>query len=592
MADVRQMTLHTLLANEQDGVLRLGGARMALLDIEASFWGLRRQMEALVGRQLTDTAMQQAGANGGASFARAFAPDVTEDVVDSAFRACVAAYQAAGFGRFEVEIREWPLGRVLVRGHDTFEAWMVRQHGEATSQPACAYTSGVLVGFINALTDRRDIVCIQRSCQAGDDECCVFELLPAAEADQTAVIAFDADPGFADQNGRTTATERAETNELATLLDISQNVASTLDLEPLLDRILRQLKDLVAYEGASILALEEDTLRVLAYRGPIPQEDVTRLRFLLSEARANQTVIRRREPVIIADVHADSPLAQAFQATAGPRLTGMFSYIRSWMGVPLIVRDQVIGMLSLDHGRPDVYAGRHSLLAQTVANKVAVAIENARFHEHAEEAAAVAERNRLARELHDAVSQTLFSASLIAEVLPRLWENNPVEGRRRLEELRELTRGALAEMRALLMELRPATLTEFSLADLLRQLTEATIGRSRLRVELVVKDELSLPPDVQVALYRIAQEALHNVAKHAGAERVRIDLRYEGDTVQLTIEDDGRGFDVDSIPPGSLGVGIMRERAAKIGAALHMNSRIGKGTTITVCWPSEESNDD
>ncbi|MCB0036258.1 MAG: hypothetical protein KDE51_19640, partial [Anaerolineales bacterium] len=150
-------------------------------------------------------------------------------------------------------------------------------------------------------------------------------------------------------------------------------------------------------------------------------------------------------------------------------------------------------------------------------------------------------------------------------------------------------RGALAEMRALLMELRPSTLAEFTLADLLRQLTEAAIGRSRLPIELFIEGEQPLSPEVKVAFYRITQEALHNINKHAGADQVTINLLYQSERVQLIVQDNGRGFDTADIPPNSLGVGIMRERAAKIGATLIIKSQIGRGTTITVIWPAEEA---
>ena len=107
----------------QPGLLYFGGARMALLDIEAAFWGLRRQIEALVGRRLTDTVFERAGANGGASFARAFAGPAGSA---QALRDCIAAYQAAGFGQFEIEALDWPIGRAVVRGREAFEAWTVR----------------------------------------------------------------------------------------------------------------------------------------------------------------------------------------------------------------------------------------------------------------------------------------------------------------------------------------------------------------------------------------------------------------------------------------------------------------------------------
>ena len=137
------------------------------------------------------------------------------------------------------------------------------------------------------------------------------------------------------------------------------------------------------------------------------------------------------------------------------------------------------------------------------------------------------ERQRLAQNLHDAVNQSLFSAGLIAEVLPRLWERDPVEARQSLEDLRRLTRGALAEMRELLAELRPSVLTDSSLGDLLRQLANAFTGRTNIPVSLNIAGEHVLPAEIQVALYRICQEAFNNIAKHAGASRVEIDLQYD-----------------------------------------------------------------
>jgi signal transduction histidine kinase len=213
--------------------------------------------------------------------------------------------------------------------------------------------------------------------------------------------------------------------------------------------------------------------------------------------------------------------------------------------------------------------------------------ENARLYEQAQQTALLEERQRLARELHDAVTQTLFSSSLIADVLPRLWERDPAEARRRLDEMRELTRGALAEMRTLLYELRPTALTESPLGDLLRQLVEAAIGRARLPVALTVDGQSGpggLPADVQVALYRIAQEALNNVAKHARADRAEVSLVYRASGVELSVGDDGQGFDLAQRPPGHLGVGIMHERAAAVGAIFAIASRPGEGTRVRVTW--------
>jgi signal transduction histidine kinase len=208
------------------------------------------------------------------------------------------------------------------------------------------------------------------------------------------------------------------------------------------------------------------------------------------------------------------------------------------------------------------------------------------------EQAVAAERSRLARDLHDAVTQTLFSASLIAEALPGSWERDREEGQLLLKELRQLSRGALAEMRTLLLELRPAALVEAKLGDLLHQLAEAGTGREGLPITVTVEGERRLPPDVHVALYRIAQEGLNNAIKHSRATHAQVHLRYlhpaggedgEGD-VELRIYDDGRGFDPGDVSADHLGLDIMRERADAIGARLEVESQPGLGTQIVVTW--------
>jgi signal transduction histidine kinase len=215
---------------------------------------------------------------------------------------------------------------------------------------------------------------------------------------------------------------------------------------------------------------------------------------------------------------------------------------------------------------------------------------NAELYKNAQALATFQERQRLAQNLHDAVNQSLFSAGLIAEVLPRLWEREPEEGRRSLEDLRRLTRGAQADMRLLLAELRPSTLTDAELVDLLRLLGNALAGRTNIPIRVTVtgqdalQEQKDLPADVQVGLYRLCQEGLNNIAKHAGASRVDIQLQYDTGAVELRIRDDGRGFDPEQTPPGHYGLSMMRERATAIGATLTITSRPGQGTEIIIRW--------
>ena len=230
------------------------------------------------------------------------------------------------------------------------------------------------------------------------------------------------------------------------------------------------------------------------------------------------------------------------------------------------------------------FTPHHADLALSVANQAAITMINAELYGQAQELAVLEERQRLARNLHDAVNQSLFSAGLIAEVLPRLWDRDQAEARRSLEDLRRLTRGAMAEMRALLAELRPSTLTDSDLGELLHLLGNALEGRTSIPVTVTVFGEFLLPAAVQVAFYRVCQEALNNIAKHARASRVEIQLKREESVIELCIRDNGRGFDPDQILSGHYGLGMMRERAEAAGALLSISSQPGHGTELTIRW--------
>jgi signal transduction histidine kinase len=176
------------------------------------------------------------------------------------------------------------------------------------------------------------------------------------------------------------------------------------------------------------------------------------------------------------------------------------------------------------------------------------------------------ERNRLARDLHDSVSQTLFSVATIAETVPRVWQRHPEIAQEKLEELAQLTQGALAEMRSLLVELRPSGLRDKSLGELLKQLTKAVQGRAKIQIITTVTGDRPLPEDVKLVFYRVTQEALNNIIKYAQPTQVSVILQGNSDWIKLCISDNGCGFDVKDIPSGHLGIEIMKERAESISA--------------------------
>jgi signal transduction histidine kinase len=252
------------------------------------------------------------------------------------------------------------------------------------------------------------------------------------------------------------------------------------------------------------------------------------------------------------------------------------------IAVPLMVGTDLFGVIALYYREPRPFSNEDVSLAQSFGDQAALAIENARLREQMERSAATAERLRLARDLHDSVTQSLFAASLQAEALSRGLRPASGEMRRSLSDVQRLTRGALAEMRTLLLEMRPAALEKSSLDVLLRHLVDATEARTRIPVKLSIAGLPSLPPDVTIALYRIAQEALNNVVRHSKARHAWVTLACTDRLVTLVAGDDGRGFDAAPVGPEQFGLQFMRERADAVAATLSVSSARCHGTVVTV----------
>ncbi|HSG18668.1 MAG TPA: histidine kinase [Anaerolineae bacterium] len=380
----------------------------------------------------------------------------------------------------------------------------------------------------------------------------------------------------------------ARTREQSTLLEISQTLASALELKPGL--ILDQLRVIIEYAHAVLFSLEESDLVALAVRGPQCLEEAMPFRIGLDDPEAQTALLNERQPQRIADVWNDEPAAQLLRSLLNDQATVLLEGVKAWMWVPLAVKGRVIGGIGIAGAEADTFTTHQANLALTMANQAAITMVNAQLYEQAQTLATLQERQRLAQNLHDAVNQSLFSAGLIAEVLPRLWERDPAKGRQSLEDLRRLTRGALAEMRGLLAELRPQVLIDSELDDLLHQLGNAFTGRTNIPVVVTVVGEGALqepgalPADVQVAFYRLCQEAFNNIAKHARASQVAILLEYDAGALELHIRDDGQGFDPEQTTSGHYGLSMMRERAEAAGIMLSVTSQPGHGTEIVIRW--------
>jgi nitrate/nitrite-specific signal transduction histidine kinase len=369
------------------------------------------------------------------------------------------------------------------------------------------------------------------------------------------------------------------TRELAVLYRADEELLSYLQLDDLLKALVNVAVDIFQTDKSALLVWDASKNRLIvgAARGFGP-ETLGKMSFSVNDGVIG-TVMSSGEPAVVEETFNNQQVAAYITQPEG---------IRSFMHVPIKIKDRIFGVFNFNYLTPHAFNDDERRLFIALAQRAAMAIENAQLYEQAQFAATIEERQRLARELHDAVTQTLFSSSLIADVLPRLWERNPEEGRRRLEELRQLTRGALAEMRTLLLELRPSALVEVELGDLLRQLSEAFTGRSRIPIELDIDEGVQIPPDVKVGLYRIAQEALNNIFKHAVASRVILILRSRPEEVELSIEDDGHGFDMSVVSADHLGLRIMHERSKEIGVELTVDSQPGAGTKVVALFKTSK----
>jgi signal transduction histidine kinase len=286
-------------------------------------------------------------------------------------------------------------------------------------------------------------------------------------------------------------------------------------------------------------------------------------------------MLETRSPYRTGDIH-DHPRFRGWWPRGHPDM-------RSFLGVPIVAPTGVIGAFYLTE-KLDAhdFSDEDEQLIRLLAAHAAIAIANARLHEQTRELSIVAERNRLALDLHDAVSQKLFGLVLNAEAAGTLLERDPAAARGRLANLQTLAQEALEELRSLVFELRPPDLERDGLAGALRKQVDLLRRLGPHEIELVVAGELPADPVRDGEILRIAQEALQNALKHAHAARIAVRLRADGGLLLLEVEDDGVGFDPNA--PGTrsrqLGLTSMEERAHRLGGTLEIRSVRGAGTTV------------
>ena len=369
--------------------------------------------------------------------------------------------------------------------------------------------------------------------------------------------------------------------ELETLYAADETLHRSLELADVLQALVDLATDIFEADKTAVLVWDARRERLIpgASRGFRPESAVS---ISAGEGVAGR-VAMTGQPIVVEDARSDPRVIHAITDPED---------IRSMIHMPIQVDAEVFGVFTVNYCHEHFFTIEERRLLLALAERFGRAIANARQYQQAQYTAALDERQRVARELHDAVTQTLFAAGLNAQALPSVWAADPEQGQRTVEELQRLTWGALAEMRSVLVELRPASITEMDLADLVKQLGQAATGRApTLEVGVDVDGQRRLPPEVQVVFYRVAQEALSNIVKHADPQHVEVQLVRHRDSVLLSVSDDGRGFDPLTFLPGHLGLGIMHERVESIGGLLTIDSAPGRGTRLRLTWSDVEDVD-
>jgi len=357
------------------------------------------------------------------------------------------------------------------------------------------------------------------------------------------------------------------------------SITSQLAVEPILRRIVESARELADAHYAALGVPDEGGGFAKFLTAGITDAqwaaigDLPRTHGVLGDLMHDPT------PVRMADVH-DHPHFWGWP-DAHPSM-------RSYLGVPIVMGDDILGAIYLNNkAGGGEFTAEDEEVIKLLAAHAAIALNNARLYERSRELTVIEERNRLARELHDAVAQTLFSVRLTAEAAAALVTRDPVRAEAQIRRLAELSAAAIAELRSVIFELRPAELADDGLVVTLRKHVDVLRRAHAVDVTFDVDVERLLDPDVETSLFRIAQEALNNALLHAQPRHVAVLLRLRPPGAVLEVRDDGGGFDVPEARRASrrLGLTSMEERAEAIGGALVVDSAPGAGTTVRVTVP-------
>ncbi len=392
------------------------------------------------------------------------------------------------------------------------------------------------------------------------------------------------------KNARLFEAAGAAVTQADRLREAAAAVVSDLDFDQVLETILVQVEHVVAYESARLFLLEQEGLRLVTARNLAQPEQIGELYPLSNELY--QELRRTRKPVILSDAQAD------------PRFVdfGDSENIRSWMGVPMVIHDGLVGYLTFESHELGAYTQRQALLAQAFANTAAAAIDNARLFEQVRQGRTrlqklsqqlldvqERERRRIALELHDRIGQTLTAIKINLQSAQQ--ELDPERQVQSFDQMVGTVERALQQVRNLSLDLRPSMLDDFGLVAALRWYLDRQAQNAGFRVEFQAAELPERPdPRIETACFRVAQEAVTNIVRHASASSVRVELQQRDEVLYMTISDDGQGFDVqEAISRATRGESIgllgMQERVQLLGGKLELFSTTGQGSIVRTHFP-------
>ncbi len=345
------------------------------------------------------------------------------------------------------------------------------------------------------------------------------------------------------------------TTELMALLELSNNIALSTEDIPLIESVFEELKDITEYKAIALFQLIGKTFQELVLKEELSMVEQTKMLEAVEQKKPLTLLLSESKQVIF----------------------------------PVFVHNKTVGVVVLEHAKDKTLTEEKLRLVNVFANQAGVAIENMRLYTDVQEKAAFDERQHLARELHDSVSQALYSIVLGSHAAEKQLDRDPEQARQALDYVQDLAEAGLAEMRALIFELRPEVLEKEGLSAALAKQVEALEVRHKLKADFEGDTEPELSFATKQALFRIVQEALHNVVKHAKADYAKVCLYSFDDHVRLIIEDNGIGFDSTQEFTGHLGLKTMAERASSLGGSLVIESLQGQGTRLIVNLPRAET---